>query len=300
MKVVVAGGTGLLGREITEALLDAGHAVVVASRSIPVKDPIDARASWVQADVTDPASLPSALEGADAVVDAVQFPNSPIENPKKGYTFERIDLGGTRNLVDAARARSVPRFIGISGVGAAESAKFHWLRFKWQEEQHIQQSGVPYTILRGSWIYGPRDVSLNRFLGFAKVLPFVPIVGDGKTRINALFIDDLAAHVVAAVERDDLRGRIFEIGGPEVLTMDQVVRAALKAAGKKRFLLHQPVWLMKIVASVVQHFPGRPLTPDAVDFITMDGVADIGPLVNAFGLRLTPIDEGLATYLPRR
>lgn len=300
MKVVVAGGTGLLGREITEALLDAGHAVVVASRSIPVKDPIDARASWVQADVTDPASLPSALEGADAVVDAVQFPNSPIENPKKGYTFERIDLGGTSNLVDAARARSVPRFIGISGVGAAESAKFHWLRFKWQEEQHIQQSGVPYTILRGSWIYGPRDVSLNRFLGFAKVLPFVPIVGDGKTRINALFIDDLAAHVVAAVERDDLRGRIFEIGGPEVLTMDQVVRAALKAAGKKRFLLHQPVWLMKIVASVVQHFPGRPLTPDAVDFITMDGVADIGPLVNAFGLRLTPIDEGLATYLPRR
>jgi NADH dehydrogenase len=300
MKVVVAGGTGLLGRSITEALLNAGHEVVVASRSNPTKDPIDARAKWVAADVTDPATLGAALAGADAVVDAVQFPNSPIENPKKGYTFERIDLGGTKNLVDAAKAAGVPRFIGISGVGIAEDAKFKWLRFKWQEEEYIKASGVPYTILRGTWIYGPRDVSLNRFLGFAKFLPFIPVIGNGKTPINALFIGDLAAHVTAAVERDDLRGRTFELGGPETLTMDQVVRAALRAAGKRRFLLHQPVWLMKIVASVIQYAPGRPLTPDAVDFITMDGVADTSELRAAFGLKLTPIDEGLATYLPRK
>lgn len=300
MNVVVAGGTGLLGRAITKALLDAGHTVVVASRSQPAGDPIDARASWVRADVTDASTLPAALAGADAVVDAVQFPNSPIEDPKKGLTFERIDLGGTKNLVDAAKAAGVPRFVGLSGVGAAEDAKFHWLRYKWAEEQHVRASGVAFTILRPSWIYGPRDVSLNRFLGFARFLPFIPIVGDGKTRISALFIDDLAAHVVAAVERDDVRGRIFEIGGPDVLSMDEVVRAALKAAGKKRFLMHQPASLMKMVAGIAQHLPGRLLTPDAVDFITMDGVADTGPLVEAFGLRLTPIAEGLATYLPAR
>ncbi|MFN8616267.1 MAG: NAD(P)H-binding protein [Dehalococcoidia bacterium] len=300
MNVVVAGGTGLLGRAITKALLDAGHTVVVASRSQPARDPIDARASWVRADVTDPSTLPAALAGADAVVDAVQFPNSPIEDPKKGLTFERIDLGGTKNLVDAAKAAGVPRFVGLSGVGAAEDATFHWLRYKWAEEQHIKASGVPFTMFRPSWIYGPRDVSLNRFLGFARFLPFIPIVGDGKTRISALFIDDLAAHVVAAVERDDVRGRIFEIGGPDVLSMDEVVRAALKAAGKKRFLMHQPASLMRMVAGIAQRLPGRLLTPDAVDFITMDGVADTGPLVEAFGLRLTPIAEGLATYLPAR
>lgn len=300
MNVVVAGGTGLLGRAITKALLDAGHTVVVASRSQPARDPIDARASWVRADVTDPPTLPAALAGADAVVDAVQFPNSPIEDPKKGLTFERIDLGGTKNLVDAAKAAGVPRFVGLSGVGAAEDAEFHWLRYKWAEEQHVKASGVPFTMFRPSWIYGPRDVSLNRFLGFARFLPFIPIVGDGKTRISALFIDDLAAHVVAAVERDDVRGRIFEIGGPDVLSMDEVVRAALKAAGKKRFLMHQPASLMRMVAGIAQRLPGRLLTPDAVDFITMDGVADTGPLVEAFGLRLTPIAEGLATYLPAR
>ena len=297
MKVVVAGGTGLLGRAITSALLDAGHEVTVASRSNPAKDPIDSRASWTFADVTQPESLPAALAGAEAVVDAVQFPNSPIENPKKGFTFERIDLGGTRNLVDAAKAVNVPRFIGISGVGADEKAKYHWLRFKALEEQHIAASGVPYTILRGSWIYGPRDVSLNRFLGFAKFLPFVPVIGNGKTRINPLFIGDLGAHVAAAVSRDDLRGRTFEIGGPRVMTMDEVIRAALAAAGKKRFLLHQPVGLMKIVAGILQHVPGRPLTPDAIDFITQDGVADTASLTEAFGLPLTPVEDALPSYL---
>ncbi len=297
MKVAVAGGTGLLGRAITAALLDAGHEVVVGSRSRPAKDPIDSRAQWVSVDVTAPATLSALLTAADAVVDAVQFPNSPIENPKKGYTFERIDLGGTRNLVDAAKAAGTPLFIGLSGVGAAEHAPYHWLRFKWQEEQYIAASGVPYVIFRPSWIYGPRDVSLNRFLGFAKFLPFVPVIGNGKTRINPLFIDDLATHVVAALEKAEARGRVFEIGGPEVMTMDEVIRTALRVAGKRRLLLHSPKPLMKLVASIAQFAPGRPLTPGAIDFITMDGVADTSALQEVFGRRLTPLEEGLATYL---
>lgn len=300
MKVVVAGATGLLGRAVTESLLEAGHHVTAASRSrLPEADPLHARISWVRADVLDTASLVAALAGADAVVDAVQFPNSPIEDPKKGYTFERIDLGGTRNLVDAAKQAGVGRFIGLSGVGAAEDARYHWLRCKWQEEQHIAASGVPYTVLRPSWIYGPRDVSLNRFLGFARFLPFVPVVGNGKTRINPLYVGDLGAHAAAAVSRDDLRGRVFEIGGPEVFTMDEVIRTALEVSGRRRFLLHQPAGLMKAVAGILQHVPGRPLTPDAVDFITMDGVADIASLADAFGIQLTPLRLGLAKYLPR-
>jgi uncharacterized protein YbjT (DUF2867 family) len=297
MKVVVAGGTGFVGRGITAALLNSGHDVTVLSRSRPAKDPIDGRAAWAAGDVTAPDTLAAALAGSDAVVDAVQFPNSPIEDPKKGRTFERIDLQGTKNLVDAAKAAGVSRFIDVSGVGAAEGARFHWLQYKWDEEQYIKGSGVPYTILRGSWIYGPRDVSLNRFLGFAKFLPFVPVIGNGKTRINPLFVDDMGKHVAVAVERDDLRGRLFEVGGPDVLTMDEVIRTALKVKQQRRFLLHQPAPLMKALGGIAQHLPGRPLTPDAIDFITMDGVADTGGLVETFGIRLTPLEEALATYL---
>jgi len=296
VKVCVAGGTGLLGRAIVPALLNAGHEVAILSRSDPSRDPVDPRATWVRGDVTDPASLVTALRGMDAVVDAVQFPNSPVENPKKGYTFERIDLGGTKNLVDAAKAAGVPRFIGLSGAGAAADARYHWLRFKWEEEQHIQASGLIWTIFRPSWIYGPRDVSLNRFLGFAKFLPFIPVIGNGKIRLNPLFVDDLAAHVAAALGRPAAENRLFEIGGPDVLTMDEIIRTALRVRGKKRFLLHQPAAVMKLVASVVQFAPGRPLTPDAIDFILMDPIADTASLREAFGLPLTPLAEALGTY----
>ncbi|OAI40028.1 hypothetical protein AYO38_06630 [bacterium SCGC AG-212-C10] len=295
MKVLVAGGTGFLGRAITKAALDAGHDVTVLSRHKSAN--VDPRAKVAIGDVVEPEGLSAQLAGFNAVVDAVQFPNSPIENPKKGNTFERIDLGGTKNLVDAAKKADVPLFIGLSGVGAGEHAEFHWLRFKWQEEQHIARSGVPFIIFRPSWIYGPGDVSLNRFLGFAKFLPFVPVIGNGKTRIAPLFIDDLAAHVVAALDRPDLRGRVFEIGGPDQLVMDSIIRTALQSAGKKRILIHNPKWFMKFIASIVQHAPGRPLTPDAIDFITMDGLADVESLRAAFQLPLTPLAEGTRTYL---
>lgn len=252
---------------------------------------------WVKGDVTSVESLTAALQGADLVVDAVQFPNSPIENPKKGLTFENIDLGGTRNLVDAAKAAHVGEFIGLSGMNAAPDGKYHWLRFKYEEEQYIKASGLSYTIFRPSWVFGPGDVSLNRFLGFAKFLPFIPVIGNGKTRINPLYVGDLAAHVAAAAGKPSSRGKTFEIGGPDTLTMDEVVRTALQTAGKKRFLLHNPSGIMKLVASVIQHAPGRPLTPDAIDFITQDGVADNTALRAEFGLPLTTLKDGTAKYL---
>ncbi len=300
MEIVVAGGTGFLGSAIAEALVAEGHSVTVASRSRPKPSQGNQPAPrWRYLDVTDPASLPAALAGASAVVDAVQFPNMPIESPARGYTFENIDLRGTRRLVDAAVGAGLSLYVGLSGVGAAEDAPYHWLRAKWKEERHIRDSGIPSVIFRPSWIYGPRDVSLNRFLGFARFLPFVPVIGNGRTRINPLFIGDIGRHIAASVSRPDAHGRVFEIGGPAVMTMDDVIREALAATGKRRFLLHAPKPLMKLAGSIAAHLPGPPLTADAVDFITMDGVADNAALQSAFGLRLTPLAEGLRTYLGR-
>ncbi len=295
MKVLVAGGNGFLGSAVVDALLEAGHEVGVISRS----GSKNARAAFVKADVTTPDGLAGKLSGWEVVVDTVQFPNSPIENPRKGYTFEKVDLNGTKNLADASKAAGVQHFIDLSGVGAAEDGEYHWLRFKWQAEQHTMGTGVPYTIIRPSWVYGEGDVSLNRFLGFAKFLPFVPVIGNGKTRINPVFVKDIGAHVAKAVELGPQK-RVFELGGPDTLTMDEVIRTALQVQGKKRFLLHQPSWFMKIVASVVQFAPGRPLTPDAIDFITQDGVADTSELRATFELPLATLADGTATYLKKR
>lgn len=295
MRVLVAGGTGFIGRAIVERLGAAGHEVVVLARR---ERHVPGAAGCRTGDVTDRDSLRGLCHGFDVVVDAVQFPRSPIENPRRGWTFEQVDLGGTKNLVDEARVGGVRHYVDLSGVGAAPDARYHWFRYKWQEEEYIRGSGLGYTIFRPSWVYGPDDNSLNRFLAFARWLPFVPVVGDGRSRVNPVFVGDVAAHVAAAVERGPMGG-IFEVGGPEVLTMDEVIRTVLRVAGMRRFLLHQPKSLMKLAASVVQHLPGRPLTPDAVDFITLDAVADVGPLVATFGLELTPLERGLATYLGR-
>lgn len=300
MKILVAGGTGLIGSAITRGLLEKGHDVTILSRSQASKRAAAGQAKWVQGDVMDPASLAKVVPGFEVVVDAVQFPNSPIENPKKGYTFERIDLGGTKNLADASAHAGVGQYIDISGMGAAEDAQYHWQRFKWQEEQHIKASGLTYTAFRPTWIFAPNDVSLNRFLNFGKFLPFIPVIGNGKAHTNILYINDLVAHVVAATGNPAAHNKIFEIGGPEVLTMDEIIRTALRVSGRKRALVHQPKPLMKFIASIIQHAPGRPLTPDAIDFITMDGDADTTTLRETFGLPLTPLAEGLATYLPRR
>lgn len=297
MDVIVAGGTGFVGSEIAQAMAEAGHRVRALSRSQPAPAILGARVEWLQGDVLRPGELASALAGADAVVDAVQMPNSPIEDPKKGLTFERFDLQATQNLVDASKAAGVQKFIGLSGVGAAEDGRYHWLRCKWQEEQHIAASGLDYTIFRPSWAFGPRDAALNRFLGFARWLPFVPVIGDGKTRINPVYARDIGRHTAAALELPAASRRVFEIGGPQVLTMDEIIRTALRVSGKRRFLLHNPVWLMKPVAGLVQHFPGRPLTPGSIDFITMDGVADTKELSSTFQLPLTPLEEALREYL---
>jgi len=297
MKVLVAGGTGFIGSAIVTAMLERGQTVSVLSRSRGGRHEFDPRAAWIEGDVTRPETLQRAVTGFDIVVDAVQLPNSPIENPKKGYTFERIDFGGTRNLVDAAAATGVQHYIGLSGAGAAEDARYHWQRFKWKEEQHVMASGMNYTIFRPTWIFGPGDVSLNRFLNFGRFLPFIPVIGDGKTRVQILYLGDLVAHVSASVGNDAARNKVFEIGGPDVLTRDEIIRTGLRVSGKKRPLLHQPKPLMKFLAGIIQHAPGRPLTPDAIDFITMEGIVDTGPLTEAFGLRLTPLEEGMKHYV---
>jgi NADH dehydrogenase len=251
-----------------------------------------------EGDVREPASLAAALQGAEVVIGCVQFPNSPIENRRRGYTFEEIDAVGTERLVEAAKAAGVQRYIYLSGAGAAPDAKYHWFRAKWRAETAVRGRGITYVIFRPSWVYGPEDHSLNRFLTMSRFLPFVPIIGDGsRQRLQPVFIDDLGWAVAEAVDNRAADNRVFEIGGPEVLTMKEIIRTALGVMGRRRFLLPIPKVLMEALAVLLRFLPEPPLTPDAIDFITMDALADSSELVETLGLRLTPLREGLSTYL---
>ena len=200
--ILVTGGTGLVGAAAVRELARRGKQVAVLSRdasSVAQRFPgltLEAR----QGDVADSESLRAAFQGVEAVINCVQFPNSPIENKRKGWTFEQIDYQGTANQVEAAKEAGVARFVYVSGVGAAQDAAKHWFVSKWKAEEAVRTSGITHVIIQPTWVYGPEDVALNRFMGFAKWLPFVPTFGNGQQMMQPIFVDDLAKIIADALE----------------------------------------------------------------------------------------------------
>ena len=149
MTVAVAGGTGFVGGGIAAELHRRGHRVVVLShRGEPARGPLPDDIEIRRADVAQAATLEPALAGVDALVIALAFPNSPMEAPRKGFTFDEVDARGTERLAAAARAAGVGRLVYISGAGAAPDADRHWFRAKWRAEEAIRGSGIPSTIIR--------------------------------------------------------------------------------------------------------------------------------------------------------
>jgi len=296
--ILVAGGTGFVGSAVVRELRQRGEVVAVLGRDARrIRDRFGADVEAREADVRQPAALAEAVRGADAVVNAVQFPNSPIENKRRGWTFEEVDLNGTRHLVDAARAAGVKRFVYVSGIGAAPEAARHWFRFKWQAEQYVAASGLDWVVVRPTWVYGPNDNSLNRLLRFGRFLPFIPTFGNGKQAMQPVFIDDVARVIADAVLRPEAKNRLFELGGPEVMTMDDVLKTALSVMGKRRPILHQPVFVGKLLGRLASLLPSPPLTADAVEFIVTPAVADNSLVEEVLKPALTPLREGLSTYL---
>lgn len=301
MNILVTGGAGFIGSHIIDELLaDGMHRVVCVSRHAQAKNQWGKRVEMRWGDVLDADSLEAASKGVDAVIHCVQFPNHPIENPRRGWTYIEIDGHGTERMVAAAKKNGVKRFVYLSGAGTSPGKPQPWFRAKVMAENAIRVSGMEFVILRPSWIYGPEDRSLNKFLSFAKLLPFVPVIGNGKTKVQPISVFDVAKVAAKAATRVEAIGRVFELGGPQSLTMDEIIRTALRAAGKHRFLLHQPAALMKFVAGLLQILPTPPLTPAAIDFILMEEPVDPSEAQKFFEMKFVPLEEGLSRYLSKQ
>jgi NADH dehydrogenase len=296
--ILVAGGSGFIGRAVVRRLRreEVEVAVMTAHPDRSRRRIEELGAAVRTGDIQDPDSLREAVRGVDAVVQALTFPTFPVEKRSRGFTFEEFDHLGTERLAVAAAEAEVGRFAFVSGSGAAPDAPKVWHRAKWFGEEAVRAAGIPHVVIRPSWIYGPEDRALNRFATFHRMLPFVPVVGDGRQRLQPAFIEDVAEAIVLAVRPGAPVGT-FEIGGPQVMTMDDVLRTMMEVRGKPKPLLHVPALLPKMAGAVLRWLPRPPLSPDAVDFLTGDAMADNGPLLEAFGLELTPLREGLASYL---
>ena len=313
--VAVAGGTGFVGGAIARELAARGRHVIVLShrRTAAATLPAAARAGtagsgtalgsveYRAADVTRPDSLVAALAGVGTLVISLAFRNSPVEAPRRGQTFDRVDADGTVALVAAAKTAGVTRLLYVSGAGAAPDAARHWFRAKWRAEEAVRGSGIAYTIFRPSWIYGPGDRSLNRFIGFTRWLPFVPQIGSGRQTLAPVFIDDVGSLAADALETTTAENTTFEVGGPQTLTMDEIIREALRALHRRRPILHAPLILMKLATAPLTLLPSPPMSPQAIDFVVQSAPVDTTLLTERLPRRLTPLSEALASYLtPKR
>ncbi len=299
MRIVVTGGTGFIGREIVGGLLerDDDDQIVVVTRDAGRADAWDGRVECVQAFAGDPVSLGRAFSGADVVVHAIQFPNHPVEDPSRGRTYLEVDGQGTVTAVETARKLGVRRFVYLSGAGAGQGRQEPWFRAKDMAEAAIRGSGLEHTLLRPSWIYGARDRSLNRFVFFCRYLPLVPVIGDGRTRVDPIAVEDVARCAVLAVHRPEAAAGAFDLGGPQRLSMDEIILTVQRVLGKRRPLLHHPAALMKLLVRPMALMPEPLLSPAAVDFILQEVEVDPRPAMAHFGFEFTRLEDGLRRYL---
>jgi nucleoside-diphosphate-sugar epimerase len=296
MRIVVTGGTGFIGSRVVHQLLAAGGDEIAVTTRDPDRDPFAGRVELVQAFAGDALSLGKAFMKADVVVHAIQFPNHPVEDPGKGRTYMEVDGVGTEVAARTARKLGVRRFVYVSGAGAGQGRPQPWFRAKDRAEAAIRESGMEFGILRPSWVYGAADRSMNRFVAFCRWLPVVPVIGNGRTPVYPMYVDDLARALVELARREDVRDTTFEIGGDR-LTMDQVVRTIQDVLGRRRPLLHHPAGLMKILVLPMRLMPEPLLSPGSVDFITTEVEIDPGPAREYFGFPFRPLADGLREYV---
>ena len=299
MKIVLAGGTGFLGRHLARSLLDGGHDVTVLGRDPDKVGGIKelAGANATRGDVTDPQSLIGTMTGADAVVGAVQFPNHPVEVPRKGLTYDNYDRRGTENLLAEATKARVEHFAYVSGAGANTASDKTWYRAKGFAERAIIGSGLRYAIVRPSWAYGPEDRALNRLAGIAKFSPLLPQLGMKPQRIQPVSCDDIALTFRRIFERDEAWNETYEIGGPEVMTMREVLETLLDVLGKRRLILPIPTPLAKLGTAPLVLLPNPPMTPHGIEFAIQDGVVDTELLHKILDVHPVSLRDGLARYM---
>ena len=302
MKVFVTGATGFVGREIICRLHDAGHEIHFLTRShnsasaLAVEWGFDGQ-NYV-GDIQDADFLKTSLKGLDAVIHLVGIISEVGAN-----TFENVHTLGTKNIVAAAQQAGVRRFIHMSALGTRPNAIARYHKSKWAAEEIIRGSGLDYTIFRPSIIYGPRDMFVNLFAKMSRLLPVLPVIGSGQSKLQPVPVADVATCFVRALSEPKSIGQTYDLCGGEALSFEQVLDAILQVTGRKRWKLHLPLALARFQATLLEFiFPkllgkAPPLNHDQFIMLSEDNVGNPQPANQLFGLQPVPFSEGISQYL---
>ena len=293
MKVLVTGGDGFIGRNLCAELAARGHEVTALSRH---PDDVAEGVSVATGDVTTYASIEAAFEGQDAVVNLVAL--SPLFEPKGGNRMhDVIHRQGTENVVRAAEAMGVQRLVQLSAMGADPDGPTAYIRAKGRAEETVRESALDWVIFRPSIVFGEG----GEFLNFTKKLapPYVAALpGGGKTPFQPIWVKDFVPMIAEAVEEERHTGEIYEIGGPEPLTLAEVARKIHAAAGRPTRVIPVPMPLARVGLTVAGAVPGFPMGADQYRSLKFDSVPAHND-VDAFGVSESVL-KTLDDYLRER
>lgn len=303
--IAVTGADGYVARYAIAKLLDAGHRIIALVRrpedteTVLRRVPAERRPAIETrlADTTRPDTLPAALAGADAVLHLAAIPR----DLDGGKSLRRINTDGTANVLAAAKAAGIRRFVHQGALGVADDPDLHYASSKARAEALVQGSGLDWTITKPSLLFGPGDGFFNIIADLVRMSPgVVPITGSGRSRFQPLAVDDLATVFVRVFEDPSTIGRSYELGGPAYWTYREITEEVLRALGKRRLLVPMPVLLIKLVAGTAEllHLP-FPVATDQLRQLKLDNIGPLDSVRTAFGFEPRSM-AGALGYLRRR
>ena len=303
--VTVFGGSGFVGRNTVRALAKAGWRIRVA-----VRFPLDAiylppmghvgQIQLVKCNATDPDQVTGALRGASAVVNL-----TGILAPRGGQNFNAVHVEAAENIAKAAAAAGIQTLVHMSAIGADPDAKSKYASTKGEGEARVHAAFRDAAMLRPSIVFGAEDKFFNKFASLARFLPALPLIGGGHTKLQPVFVGDVAAAIARCVEDTSTRGKTYELGGPNVLTFKEVMQIMLHQIGRKRLLVPVPFFLASIKAFFLQIpamiLPIDPiLTMDQVTMLRSDNVVSEGALtLTDLGIVPDAVEAVVPDYLWR-
>ena len=295
--VVVFGGAGFLGRRLVHRLTAEGMTVRVAVRH-PDRARIELqsigfdRVTVVPADVRDEASVAAAIKGTDAVVNTV---SAYVE--KDGVTFEAVHVQGAETVAREAVAAGVARLVLVSGIGADADSGSPYIRARGRGEKVVQKTLPEATIVRPGAMFGPGDALFGTLADLVRL----PLIGGGRTRLQPVFVEDVAEAIVSILTDPGTVGRTYELAGREVYTLHELIRITLRFMGKQRLLITVPFAVAEMQARLFERLPNPPLTTGQVDLLKANNVAS-GMLPGLQELKIQPktVEEVVPTYIGSR
>src|ERR1700742_411370 len=285
--VTVFGGSGFLGRNVVRALAKRNYRIRVAVRRPELAGYLQplgrvGQIHAVQANLRYPASVEAAMRDSHVAINLVA-----ILSQSGAQTFDAVQVKGAETIAKAAAAAGA-RMVHVSAIGADENATSHYARAKAEGEKAGLAALPSATVLRPSVMFGPEDEFTNRFASLARLSPMLPLVGGGTTRMQPTYVADVASAVANVVDGKAKAGATYELGGPEVLSMREIMEAILEITDRERMLVSLPFGIAKLKAMFLQFAPGAlKLTPDQVELLRSDNV--VSEAAKSAGLTL----EGL-------